>query len=39
MNIQAKPNIGGAQRLLPFERIALVLQGGGAHLINANQGE
>jgi hypothetical protein len=27
MNVQAKPNVGGAQRLLPFERIALVLQG------------
>jgi NTE family protein len=30
MNIQAKPGIGGAERLLPFERTALVLQGGGA---------
>ena len=30
MNVQAKPDIGGAQRLLPFERTALVLQGGGA---------
>jgi len=30
MNVQAKPSVGGAQRLLPFERIALVLQGGGA---------
>ena len=30
MNVQSKPNVGGAQRLLPFERIALVLQGGGA---------
>ena len=30
MNVQAKPGIGGAQRLLPFERTALVLQGGGA---------
>jgi hypothetical protein len=29
MNVQAKPSVGGAQRL-PFERIALVLQGGGA---------
>ena len=30
MNVQAKPSVGGAQRLLPFERVALVLQGGGA---------
>jgi NTE family protein len=30
MNVQAKLGVGGAQRLLPFERIALVLQGGGA---------
>jgi NTE family protein len=30
MNVQDKPNLGGAQRLLPFERVALVLQGGGA---------
>jgi hypothetical protein len=30
MNVQAKPSIGGAQRLLPFELTALVLQGGGA---------
>jgi NTE family protein len=30
MNVQAKPSVGEAQRLLPFERIALVLQGGGA---------
>ena len=30
MNVQADPSVGGAQRLLPFERIALVLQGGGA---------
>lgn len=30
MNVQTKPNLGAAQRLLPFERIALVLQGGGA---------
>ena len=30
MIVQAKPSVGGAQRLLPFERIALVLQGGGA---------
>jgi NTE family protein len=30
MNVQTKPSVGGAQRLLPFERIALVLQGGGA---------
>ena len=30
MNVQAKPSVGGAQRLLPFERIALVPQGGGA---------
>jgi NTE family protein len=30
MNVQSKPSVGGAQRLLPFERIALVLQGGGA---------
>jgi hypothetical protein len=27
MNVQAKPNIGAAQCLLPFERMALVLQG------------
>jgi NTE family protein len=30
MNVQTKPNLGTAQRLLPFERVALVLQGGGA---------
>jgi len=30
MNVQSKLDVGGAQRLLPFERIALVLQGGGA---------
>jgi len=30
MNVQAKPSAGGAQRFLPFERVALVLQGGGA---------
>jgi NTE family protein len=30
MNVQSKPNLGAAQRLLPFECIALVLQGGGA---------
>ena len=30
MNVQAKADVGGAQRLLPFERIVLVLQGGGA---------
>jgi hypothetical protein len=30
MNVQADPSVGGAQRLLPFERTALVLQGGGA---------
>jgi NTE family protein len=30
MNVQTKPNFGAAQRLLPFERVALVLQGGGA---------
>jgi NTE family protein len=30
MNVQAKASSSGAQRLLPFERIALVLQGGGA---------
>jgi hypothetical protein len=30
MNVQARPGVGGAQRLLPFEHIALVLQGGGA---------
>jgi hypothetical protein len=27
MNVQAKPNIGGAQCLLPFERMVLVLRG------------
>ena len=30
MNVQSKPNLDAAQRLLPFERVALVLQGGGA---------
>jgi NTE family protein len=30
MNVQTKPNLSAAQRLLPFERVALVLQGGGA---------
>jgi NTE family protein len=30
MDIQAKPSVAEAQRLLPFERVALVLQGGGA---------
>lgn len=30
MNVQTKPSLGAAQRLLPFERAALVLQGGGA---------
>jgi NTE family protein len=30
MNVQAKPSVGGARRLLPFERLAFVLQGGGA---------
>jgi NTE family protein len=30
MNVQAKPRLNTAQRLLPFERVALVLQGGGA---------
>jgi NTE family protein len=30
MNVQTKPNVGTAQRHLPFECIALVLQGGGA---------
>jgi NTE family protein len=30
MNVQSKPNAGAAQRRLPFECIALVLQGGGA---------
>ena len=30
MNVRTKPNLGAAQRLLPFERVALVLQGGGA---------
>jgi NTE family protein len=30
MNVQTKPNLSTAQRLLPFERVALVLQGGGA---------
>ena len=30
MNVQTKPSLGAAQRLLPFERVALVLQGGGA---------
>jgi NTE family protein len=30
MTVQTKPNLGTAQRLLPFERVALVLQGGGA---------
>jgi len=30
MNVQTKPSLGAAQRRLPFERVALVLQGGGA---------
>ena len=30
MNVQATRSVSGARRLLPFERIALVLQGGGA---------
>jgi predicted patatin/cPLA2 family phospholipase len=30
MNAQTKPDLSAAQRLLPFERVALVLQGGGA---------
>jgi NTE family protein len=30
MNVQSKPNVGAAQRHLPFESVALVLQGGGA---------
>jgi NTE family protein len=30
MNVQTKPNLGAAQRRLPFERVALVLQDGGA---------
>jgi hypothetical protein len=30
MNVQADPSVGGARRLLPFEPIALVLQGGRA---------
>ena len=30
MNVQTKPSLGAAQRLIPFERVALVLQGGGA---------
>jgi NTE family protein len=30
MNLQATGSVSGARRLLPFERIALVLQGGGA---------
>ena len=28
--LRSRPNLGTAQRLLPFERVALVLQGGGA---------
>jgi NTE family protein len=30
MNVQTKPNLDAVKRLLPFERVALVLQGGGA---------
>jgi predicted acylesterase/phospholipase RssA len=30
VNVQTRPSVGEAQRLLPFERKALVLQGGGA---------
>jgi NTE family protein len=30
MNVQTKPNLDAAQRLLPFERVALVSQSGGA---------
>jgi NTE family protein len=30
MSVQTEPNLGAARRHLPFERVALVLQGGGA---------
>jgi NTE family protein len=30
MNVRTKPNLGAAQRRLPFARVALVLHGGGA---------
>jgi NTE family protein len=30
MNVQVSPQVAAAQRSLPFERVALVLQGGGA---------
>src|SRR5437660_2646970 len=30
MNVQTRPDIGAGQRQVPFERVALVLQGGGA---------
>src|ERR1700726_4768781 len=30
MNVQFQPNLGTAERRLPFECVALVLQGGGA---------
>ena len=30
MNVQTRPNLSAAQRLLPFEHVVLVLQGGGA---------
>src|SRR5437762_10486490 len=30
MNVQVQPNVRTAERLLPFECVALVLQGGGA---------
>jgi cytochrome o ubiquinol oxidase subunit IV len=39
MNVQTKPSLGAAQRLLPFERVALVLQGGGSLVIMANLNE
>ena len=30
MNFQTSPNLGSTERQLPFECVALVLQGGGA---------
>jgi len=37
MNVQAKPNIGGAQCLLPFECMALVLSGRGVRSAGRDQ--
>ena len=39
MNVQVKPHVMTAQRDLPFECVALVLQGGGAPNAQANFGK